>query len=281
MHAQHVEHRLRVVVEAGEGPELGSEAAAGGVGSGRHQRGDGGGPRPPGVGVVRDAEGHQEPAEVGVSETELAKRAGGRGDLRCRVVRPPDQDVLGGDEETDAVGEPVAVERSVAVGEPQEVQRREVARGVVQMEVLAARVAGVDPAGVGRGVPAVDRRVELQTGIGTLPCGLADLSPQRSSRNGAEHVARGNGPKIPLVVVLHRCHELVGHSNRVVGVLELDRRQVCAAETHVEPGVAQHPDLAFLARLGADELVDVGMVDVEDHHLCGATAGSSGLDRAG
>ena len=54
-----------------------------------------------------------------------------------------------------------------------------------------------------------------------------------------------------------------------------------AAEVHVEAGVTQRTDLVLLARLGLDELLDVGVVDVEHDHL-GRTAGrAAGLDGAG
>ena len=84
-----------------------------------------------------------------------------------------------------------------------------------------------------------------------------------------------------LVAVLDRAHELVGDADGVVGVLVLDAGDVLAAEVHVEPGVAQRADLVLLARLGLDELLDVGVVDVEDDHLGRAAGGAAGLDGAG
>ena len=54
-----------------------------------------------------------------------------------------------------------------------------------------------------------------------------------------------------------------------------------AAEVHVEAGVAQDADLVLLAGLGLDELLDVGVVDVEHDHLGRAPGRAAGLDRAG
>ena len=59
------------------------------------------------------------------------------------------------------------------------------------------------------------------------------------------------------------------------------RGDVLAAEVHVEAGVAQHADLVLLRGLGLDELLDVGVVDVEHDHLRRATGGATGLDGAG
>ena len=77
------------------------------------------------------------------------------------------------------------------------------------------------------------------------------------------------------------CMNVVGDAHRVVGVLVLDRVAVVAVEVHVEAGVAQRARLALLDRLAPDELFDVGMVDVEDHHLGGAAGLAARLDRAG
>ena len=53
-----------------------------------------------------------------------------------------------------------------------------------------------------------------------------------------------------------------------------------SAEVHVEAGVAQRADLVLFARLRLDELLDVGVVDVEHDHLGRAPRGATGLDGA-
>ena len=88
------------------------------------------------------------------------------------------------------------------------------------------------------------------------------------------------GPQAELGALLDRAHELVGDAHRVVGVLVLHGGDVLAAEVHVEAGVAQRADLVLLARLGLDELLDVGVVDVEHDHLGRAAGGAAGLDGA-
>ena len=96
-----------------------------------------------------------------------------------------------------------------------------------------------------------------------------------------DDLAGAAGQQVELLAFLHRAHELVGHADRVVGVLVLDADDVLAAEIHVEPGVAEHPHLLFLARLGRDEVGHVRMVDVKHDHLGRAPGGAAGLDRAG
>ncbi len=94
VHPQHVDHRLGVVVEAGERAHAGRRAGRGGVGVAGHQRGDGAGPGPALVGVVGQALGHEQGAEVGVADAELAERSGSSrrssrsGSRRCRPGSP-------------------------------------------------------------------------------------------------------------------------------------------------------------------------------------------------
>jgi hypothetical protein len=172
------------------------------------------------------------------------------------------------------------VEGVVLLEELQEVQRGQVARGVVERHVLRARVGGGDPAGLGVGVPVVDRVVVLQARVGALPRRLADLLEQLAGVDALDDLAGGARAEAEVGAVLDRAHELVGDPDGVVGVLVLHRGDVGAAEVHVEAGVTQRADLVLLARLGHHELLDVGVVDVEDDHLRRAPGGPAGLDGA-
>ena len=97
VHAQHVEHVRLVVGEPGERPHPAGGAGAGGVGVTGHQRGERRRPRPTLGRVVGQAEGHQQRAEVGVADAELAELAAGLGDRLGRVVGPADEDLLRGE----------------------------------------------------------------------------------------------------------------------------------------------------------------------------------------
>src|SRR5690606_23253263 len=120
-------------------------------------------------GVVGQAQRHERRAEVGVADADVAGSAGLGGDLVGRVLGSPDQDVLRGHDHADGVLEGLDVELAVIGQVRQQVDAGQVAGAVGQPQVLAARVAGVDPTGVRRRVPAVDRRVELHAGICALP----------------------------------------------------------------------------------------------------------------
>ena len=53
---------------------------------------------------------------------------------------------------------------------------------------------------------------------------------------------------VPLAVAAHGLHELVGHADRVVRVLEEDRGVGLAVERGVVAGLDEGPDLALLGR---------------------------------
>src|SRR5262249_31537615 len=118
-------------------------------------------------------------------------------------------------------------------------------------------------------------------GVGALPRRLGDLAHQVPGAHGPSDVTCGDRPQLPVAIVEDRLHELVGDPHRVVGVLILDRVAVLAVEIHVEAGLAEVARLALFARRAPDELLDVGVIGVEDHHLGGAAGLASGLDRPG
>ena len=189
-----------------------------------HQRGDRRRHRAAAVGVVAEAHRHQQRAEVGVADAELAVVARGVADRLGREVREADRDVHRGDDELDRLGEQLGVERVVVLEELHQVERREVARGVVERHVLRARVRRGDPPRLRVGVPVVDRVVVLQARVGALPRGRADLAEQLAGVDALDDLAGAAGPQAEGGALLDRAHELVADADRVVGVLVLDAR---------------------------------------------------------
>ena len=269
VHPEDVEHRVAVLRVPGERahPPRGSRARR--VRMAGHERSDRGGPGAPIVGVVRQALGHEERAEVRVAQAELAEPPTVLGDLVGRVVGVADEDLLGGEHDFDGVLEPFDVEGPVVLQILEEVDAREVAGGVVDVHVLRARVAGVDAAAVWGGVPPVDRRVVLHSRVGAFPCRVGDLAHEVSSFQRPQWLAALDFLERPVAVFLDGVHEVIGDPHRVVRVLVLDRMRVDPVKVHVEAGVAERSRFALFAGLTPDELLDVGVVDVEDDHLGG------------
>ena len=88
-----------------------------------------------------------------------------------------------------ALAKVARVEHPVVGQELHQVQRRQVAGGVVQVHVLAARVRGVDPARLRAGVPVVDGVVVLDARVGALPGGLRDLAEKLTGVDGLDDLA--------------------------------------------------------------------------------------------
>ena len=88
-----------------------------------------------------------------------------------------DQDFLRGDQDVYGVAIGFDVECAVR-RELQQIQAGQVAGGVVQEHVFAARVAGVDAGGVLAGVPAVDCGVVLHAGVAAVPGGFGNFAEQ-------------------------------------------------------------------------------------------------------
>ena len=179
-------------VRADDRGELGG-ALVGGTGE---QRGDRRGDGAATLGVVPVAGGHEQRAEVGVADAELAVVTRGVADGLGREVGEADRDVHRGDDELDDLLELRGVEGVVVAQELQEVERGQVARGVVERHVLRARVGRGDAAGLGVGVPVVDRAVVLDARVGALPRGLGDLAHELAGVDGLDDravLARGAG----------------------------------------------------------------------------------------
>ena len=131
-----------------------------------------------------------------------------------------------------------ADQRVVTVHELHQVQRGQVARGVVEAHVFSAWVRCGDTPGFGVSVPVVDRVVVLDTRVGALPRRFGNLAEQILRVDSVEHLVCDPRPKPEGGVLLDRAHELIRHPDRVVRVLVLHAGDVGAAEIHVEPGVA-------------------------------------------
>ena len=79
------------------------------------------------------------------------------------------------------------VELAVLPDELHQVDRRQVARRVVEEHVLGARIARVDAIGVRAGVPLVDRRVELHARVAADVRALGDQPHQVARLVGVHH----------------------------------------------------------------------------------------------
>ena len=232
-----------------------------------HDRGQGGGVVATLVGVIGEPAAHQQGAEVCVAQTERSELVRVFLDPRGRVARVIDQDLLRRQGELGGVPVGLWIELTVRVDELHQVEAGQVARGVIQKHVLGARVARVDAIRVGRGVPIVDGRVVLDARVTAYMGRLGHLAEDVAGLVGIHRRAIDHGVGGPLLVLLHGLHERIRDAHAVVGVLERDAAVGLTGEARVVAGLDQGPGLLLFVELGVDEVHDVRVAGVQDHHL--------------
>ena len=251
------------------------------VGFAGHQRGQRRGVVAAAVAVVGQAARHQQRAEVGVAQAERTVGVAVLANRLARVARVVDDDLHRREHRPDRRLVGHRVELAVGLDELHQVDRRQVARRVVEEHVLRARIAGVDAIRLRAGVPLVDGGVELHARVAAHVRALGDQAHQLARLVGLHHRAVAHRLGVPGAVVEHRPHEVVGHAHAVVRVLEEHRRVGRAGERAVVAGVDQRPRLLLFLDLAVDELDDVRMLGVENDHLRRAARLAARLDDAG
>ena len=276
-----VQHSVPVLRIAGEGAGNLSDAGTGLVGLAGHQGGEGSGQVAPGVAVVRQSGNHQQRAQVGVAQAQRPVVVRVALNLFGGIAGAPDDDFHGRNNYVHCVPELLRVKVPRPVHKLHQVERRQVAGRVVQKHVLRAGIGGIDAAGGFAGVPTVDGGVVLHAGVAALMGGFGNLAEQVAGAKLLSRLAGHDRAGPPGLIFHRRPHELIGHAHGVVGVLEKDRAVGLAVNGGIIAQADQRPGFALLARLAADELFDVGVVNVEDDHLGGAASLAARLDDAG
>ena len=252
------------------------------VGVAGHDGGDGAGQGAALVGVVGQAVAHDERAEVGVAEAEGAEDVRVLRDLLGRIAGVVHQDFLGGDEDAHGGLEPLDVERAVLALELHQVQRGEVAGGVVEEDVFASR--------------------DWWSGSARCPCRCAisgwrrriagpgrrrSRCPRRSCRSSALASFFSSGLPVVTERVHHSLpvqgglHELVADAHGEVLVLVHHAAVGVAVVRAVVALLDQRPGLPLLLHLGVDELLDVAVPVAQGVHLGGAAGLAAGLHHVG
>ena len=194
MVADDAQHGFAVFHEAREGAALLRHFGGGRVADAGHDRRERAGDGAAGLAVIGDAGRHQQAADIGVAEAERAVVVGELRDFLRRELRHQHRDFQHDGPQAHRVLVGVDVDAlGPRIAELQQVQRREIAGRVVEEHIFRARIGGADGAARRAGVPVVDRRVELDAGIGRGPGGVADLVPQLAGLQRAARPCRRDG----------------------------------------------------------------------------------------
>ena len=144
MHADHFEERCSFSQIARERPRRLGDARAGQIRLAAHDGRDRAGEVAALIAVVRNAHRHQQRAEIRKAQTQRPVIVRVLRDLLGRIAGVVDDDFLRHDHRVHGVTERLDVELAVRSDELHQVQRREVARRIVQEHVLRARIRSVD-----------------------------------------------------------------------------------------------------------------------------------------
>jgi len=168
VHADHFQEGLVVGRIGGERAGGFGDARAGEIGLPAHHGGDSAGDVAPLVAVIGNAHRHQQGAQIGEPQAQRAVGVRVLADLARGIAGVVDNDLLRQNQGVHRAPERFAIELTVRPHVLDQVQRREIARRIVEEHVLRARVRGVDARRVLARVPAVDGGIELHAGVAAL-----------------------------------------------------------------------------------------------------------------
>ena len=246
-----------------------------------HDGRDRAGERPAFVAVIRQTVAHAKRAEVREAEAERAEDVGIFRDVLRRVTGVVHQDFLRGDENAHGGLEPFHVKFAVFAFELHQVQRREIARGVVDENVFAARIRGVNRLGALAGVPFLDRAVVLHARVAANPRALGDFVEQFRGVLLFERLAGGDGTRPPFLAGERRLHEFITGAHGKVFVLIHHTAVGVAVVGAIVALFNQCPRLLFLLLLGVNEFLDVAVPVAQRVHFGRATGFAAGFHDIG
>ena len=154
------------------------------------------------VRVVRQPVAHDQRAQVGEAEAKRAENVRVLGDRLGRVTGVVDENFLRGDENAHRRLEAVDVEHAVLELETHQVQRGQIAGGVVDEHVLGAGVGRVNRLGAAAGVPLLDRAIVLEAGVAAHPRALGDFIQQPCGIFLFKFLAGGHSARPPIATIL-------------------------------------------------------------------------------
>ena len=184
-----------------------------------HDRGDRTGEGAAFIAVIRQTVTHAERTEIREAETERAIDVRVLRDFFRGIARVVHEDFLRGDIDANSSFEAFNVELAVLALELHQVQGSKIARGVVEENVFAARIGGVDRLGASTGVPLLDRTVILHSGVAANPSAFGNLGEKLGRVFLFERFAGGRGLRPPFLARERGFHELIASAYGKVFVL--------------------------------------------------------------
>ena len=246
-----------------------------------HDGGDGTGERTAFVGIIGQAVAHAERTEVRKAEAERAEDVGIFRDVLGRITRIIHENFLRRDINAHGGFEAFNVELVVGALELHQVQRSEIARGVIDENVFAAGVRGVDRLGAFARVPLLDRAVVLDARVAADVRAFGDFVEQHAGVLFLERLVAFDGFRPPFLASKRGFKKFVTGAHGKIFVLIHHTTIGIAVVRTVVTLFDQCPRLLFFLLLGINEFLDVTVPVAERVHLRGATRFAAGLHDVG
>ena len=219
--------------------------------------------------IIGCSAGHDQGSNVGIAQTKRSEQMAVVSDAISWIARMIDQYLLSDEEQSARCGKPFSIKGAIVASVLHQVNRRKIASRVVQEHVLGAWVACIDPATIGAGVPLVNGRVILNPRVAAVPSAFGhatqDFLGLVSRRLLVALVA--NPTCLPSLVLGNRIHELIGHSNGKVRVLEHHGRIGLSVEVRFVAFTNQGMSLLLFLPLALDKLHNIRVPDLQRLHL--------------
>jgi len=188
------------------------------------------------------------------------------------------ENILSDDEDSDGLLESLDIEGAVIAAKLHQIQRSQIAGGIIDKHIFAAWIGGIDGTGIGAGMPAVDGGVVLHSRVAANSGSFGNQTHQFAGGVGLHGLSCGDGAGGPGVVFFNGFHKLIREPDGQIAVLE---HNAVVGVVGVVALLDKCPGLFFFLGFAGDELFDVGMVDFEGLHF-GSPAGlSAGFDDGG
>ena len=198
-----------------------------------------------------------------------------------RIAGVIDDDFLRGDENAHRSLEALDIEHAIVALEFHQVQRGEIAGGVVEEDVFRAGIGGMNRLGALAGVPFLHRAIVLEAGVSANPCAFRDFLEEFAGVLLIERPAGGDGARPPFPPFERGPHEFVADAHGKVFVLIHHAAVGVAVVGTVVALFDERPGFSFLLLLAVDELLDVAVPVAQRVHLRGAARLAAGLHDVG
>ncbi len=157
--------------------------------------------------VIRQASGHKKGTQVGVSDSQLTVFTGGVTNGIGREISETDGNIHSRDDKLHCLRKTVGIKCVVILEELEQVEAREVARGVVQAHVFRAWIGRIDTTGFWIGMPVINSVVVLNTRICTCPRGLCHFMKQLRGIDSFHDSSVGTCSQSKGLTILHSLHK--------------------------------------------------------------------------